>query len=162
MPTTPSDLPAATSSLAKLLREALSLLDRHEDRKPDPLPQAVPPVPCASAGRRHAIDRRAADLAAMPGDDDDLLNNKETSRWLGVSEQWLEIGRSRGYGPGYVRLSPRRVQYRRGTVRQYLIERAHQSTSEYDTRRRDGSPAGRKPGSKLVDGRVLAPEEMAP
>ena len=72
---------------------------------------------------KHHLDRRAADLIDEGGDDDDLLDTPTTSVWLGVSSQWLEIGRSKGYGPPYVRLSPSRVRYRRGDVRRWLRER---------------------------------------
>jgi hypothetical protein len=174
----PSDLsPTAPLALAQqLLRAAAALLDPSEP-KPTPAPTPPPPARRPSAppvappvappprdvqGRRHGLDRRAADLAAVPGDDDDLLKTRETARWLSVSEQWLEIGRSKGWGPPFIRLSPRRVRYRRGTVRTYLIERAHAATSEYDTRNRDGSPVGRKPGSKVVDGKVVEPGEASP
>ena len=54
---------------------------------------------------RHHLDRRAADLAqegAAAGEPDDLLTTTEVAEWLGLSTQWLEIGRSRGYGPKFV------------------------------------------------------------
>jgi hypothetical protein len=148
------ELPA----LAALLRQAAEALD------PPPPPTAPPPRPELSAApaRRHGIDRRAIDLAAMPGDDDDLLSSMQTANWLSVSQQWLEIGRSRGWGPAFIRLSPRRVRYRRGTVRQYLIERAASSTAEYNTKNKDGTPVGRKQGSRLVDGKVVEPGEGSP
>lgn len=51
---------------------------------------------------RHHLDRRAADLAIGDGDDDELLSTKAMATWLGTSEQWLEIGRSKGWGPPYL------------------------------------------------------------
>jgi hypothetical protein len=48
---------------------------------------------------KHRLDRRAAALieAGGEGDDDDLLSTRAVAHWLGVSTQWIEIGRSRGY-----------------------------------------------------------------
>lgn len=107
--------------------------------------------------QRHHLDRRACKLAALPGDDDDLLSTKETAGWLDTSEQWLEIGRSKGYGPPYVRLSPRRIRYRRGTVKVWLQERSHRMTSEYVDPL--APRQGRRVGSRLIGGKVVAPSE---
>src|ERR1051325_10295913 len=83
--------------------------------------------------RRHHIDKRAADLAEKAaGNPDDLLCTKQLARWLGCSVEWLEIGRSRGYGPPFIRLG-RPVRYRRGDVLQWLTERRYASSSEYKT-----------------------------
>jgi predicted DNA-binding transcriptional regulator AlpA len=83
--------------------------------------------------RKHHIDRRAGDLIdASDGDDDDeLLDTEQTAKWLGVSTQWLEIGRSRGYGPTYTRISARTVRYKRSDVLSWLETRKHQCTKEY-------------------------------
>jgi hypothetical protein len=87
-----------------------------------------PPPPHA-----HHIDKRAAGLLAAQGggDSDDLLTTQEVATWLHVSTQWLEIGRHKKYGPKYVRLAPRCVRYRRGDVLDFLAERTHASTREY-------------------------------
>jgi hypothetical protein len=80
------------------------------------------------------IDKRAAEVAALGGgaDDDDLLTTIQVAAWLGVSVQFLEIGRSSGgYGPPFTRLAPRAIRYRRGDVLQWLRERTHARTSEY-------------------------------
>jgi predicted DNA-binding transcriptional regulator AlpA len=84
---------------------------------------------------KHHLDRRAVALieAATEGTDDELLNTPALAKWLDVSEQWLEIGRSRGWGPKFVKLSPRRVRYRRGDVLAWLAERTYAGTAEYDT-----------------------------
>ena len=116
--------------------------------RPEPRNRAA-----SAPGRRHHLDRRAADLAAegaAAGEADELLDTTEVSEWLGISVEWVEIGRSRGYGPAFVRLSPRRVRYRRSDVLAWLAERTHASAREYDT-----GTAGRRPGSRLVAGKVL-------
>jgi predicted DNA-binding transcriptional regulator AlpA len=107
------------------------------------------------APQRHHLDRRAADIAAeaAEGDCDDLMTTSELAEMLGISVQWLEIGRSKSYGPPFVRLSPRRVRYNRSDVIAWLAERTHAATSEYET----GRP-GRRSGSRVVDGRVVEPD----
>ena len=86
--------------------------------------------------RRHHLDRRADALAecGATGPVDDLLSTTEVAVWLGISPQFLEIGRHRGYGPRYVRLSPRRVRYRRADVLAWLRQRTHAATREYSGR----------------------------
>jgi predicted DNA-binding transcriptional regulator AlpA len=86
------------------------------------------------------IDKRASAIAAVEGDDDELLSTNQVALWLGVSVQWVEIGRHRGYGPSFERLGARCIRYRRGNVRKWLDERSHCSTAEY---RRKGDEAAR-------------------
>ena len=83
--------------------------------------------------QRHHLDRRAPELIekGRDGDPDELLTTKEMAAWLGVSEQWLEIGRSKRYGPPFIRMGPRMIRYRRGTGIHWLEERTHRSTAEY-------------------------------
>ena len=82
--------------------------------------------------QRFHLDRRAASIAASSaGDDDELLTTQEEAAWLQVSVQWLEIGRSKGYGPPYERLGPKTIRYQRGKTRKWLGQRSHYSTSEY-------------------------------
>lgn len=91
--------------------------------------------------KQHHLDRRAHDLAAHgAGDGHDLLSTIEVAIWLGVSPQFLEIGRHRGYGPRFVRLSPRRTRYLRSDVIEWLRSRSHASTAEY-ARHREVSDA---------------------
>jgi predicted DNA-binding transcriptional regulator AlpA len=82
--------------------------------------------------KRHYIDRRADRLVEDGrGPPDDLLNTRQVADWLQVSEAWLEIGRSKGYGPKYLRLGHKRVRYRREDVLTWLKARTHQCVSEY-------------------------------
>jgi len=83
---------------------------------------------------RHHLDRRAAELAAEgaeAGEPDQLLTTSDVAEWLGISTQWLEIGRGKNYGPKFVVLSTRRVRYRRTDVLAWLTERTHSHTAEY-------------------------------
>lgn len=82
---------------------------------------------------KHHLDKRASTLLAdnVGGDDDDLLDTPAVAGWLGVSEEWVENGRTYDYGPKFVKLSSRVVRYRRGDVRAWLKRRTHQATSEY-------------------------------
>jgi predicted DNA-binding transcriptional regulator AlpA len=97
-------------------------------------------IPALNAGltpQRFHIDRRADKLVeaiAAGGDPDDLLTTCEVAEWLGLSVQWFEIGRHRGYGPRFIRLSPRRVRYSRRSVLEFLAERTHAATAEYARR----------------------------
>jgi predicted DNA-binding transcriptional regulator AlpA len=97
----------------------------------------------------HHLDRRAGTIAEgvdSSGNPDDLLTSAQTAHLLGYSKEWVECGRSRGWGPPFIRLSPRRVRYRRGDIKAWLNERRHRSTKEYDTfnpfaaRRKDAPP----------------------
>jgi hypothetical protein len=80
------------------------------------------------------LDKRAAGLATVPGADDELIDTPAMAAWLGVSIQWLEIGRIRGYGPPFERLAPRIIRYQRGKARRWLEERSYRCTSEYGSR----------------------------
>jgi hypothetical protein len=100
------------------------------------IPVVEEKTPKTPTQKHHHIDRRAADLLgevekALPPSDEDLLSTPEVAAWLRVSTQFLTIGRHRGYGPKFLRLSPRRCRYRRGDVKDWLRERVHQSTAEY-------------------------------
>jgi predicted DNA-binding transcriptional regulator AlpA len=81
---------------------------------------------------RHHIDRYAsAVIEDGVGDNDDMLTTPQTAAWLRMSVGWLEIGRSKGWGPPFVKLAPQVVRYRRGDVKRWLAERQHTRTSEY-------------------------------
>ena len=93
-----------------------------------------------AAPRQHHLDKRAAAILAAepnnnPPDDDDLLTTIQVASWLGVSVQFLEIGRSRGYGPEFTALGPRCIRYTHGNVRKYLRARTHASTADYRGRK---------------------------
>jgi hypothetical protein len=70
------------------------------------------------ARARELLDRLADDLA-----DDTLMTTRETANWLNVSTQFLEIGRTRGYGPPATMLAPKVIRYRKNTTLKWLIER---------------------------------------
>lgn len=67
----------------------------------------------------------------LPDNGDQLICTKKMAKLLGVSTQWLEIGRVHGYGPPFLKLSNRMIRYRVSDVREWLDKRSHGSTSEY-------------------------------
>jgi hypothetical protein len=78
------------------------------------------------------FDRRADELAdkAAQGDPDELLSTSQLSELMKVSCAWLEIGRSRGYGPPFVQLAPRVIRYRRDDLRCWFADRLKQHVSK--------------------------------
>jgi hypothetical protein len=91
----------------------------------------------------HHLDNRAADLIlAGAGNPDDLLTTQEVAAWFRLSMQWLEIGRCKGWGPPFIKLSPRMVRYKRSVVLTYLEKRMHASTADYRRSRRRRSRSG--------------------
>jgi predicted DNA-binding transcriptional regulator AlpA len=86
------------------------------------------------APKTHHLDRRADAIAEQGkegGTADDLLSTPEVAGWFGVSKEFLENARHRGYGPPFIRIGPKRIRYRRGDCLQWLDQRTHRSTSEY-------------------------------
>jgi hypothetical protein len=81
--------------------------------------------------RSHHLDRHGIELAAgiAEGDPDELLPTKIVAGLLHLSYQWLQIGRHAGYGPPYVRLTPRVVRYRRRDLVEWLRSRASIATA---------------------------------
>ena len=57
----------------------------------------------------------------------ELLTEAEVSLWLGLSQPTLSRHRRNGTGPAFVRLSARRIGYRRGAVEGWLKEREQSS-----------------------------------
>jgi hypothetical protein len=85
--------------------------------------------------RRFLLDRRVSQILAAepapgighnnpPPEPDELLTTAQVAAWLGVSVQFLEAGRAKGYGPDWMRLGPRATRYTRAAVRRFLHTRA--------------------------------------
>ncbi len=53
----------------------------------------------------------------------ELLTEAELSEWLGLSQPTLSRHRRNGTGPAFVRLSMRRIGYRRSVIEAWLRER---------------------------------------
>jgi len=53
----------------------------------------------------------------------EILSEREVSNWLGVSEPTLFRHRCNGTGPKFIRLSERRIAYRRSAVEDWLRSR---------------------------------------
>ena len=85
------------------------------------------------------------------GNSDDLLSTAELAAWLGVSVQFLQTGRSHGYGPRFVKIGRRRVRYRRGDVLDWLNERTHRYLGFYfwpDVPEPEVAPIDEQPGRR--------------
>ena len=63
---------------------------------------------------------------------DDLLSERQLSNWLGISEPTLFRHRRDGTGPAFIRLSMRRIAYRRSAVEAWLHEREHDRIGDAD------------------------------
>jgi predicted DNA-binding transcriptional regulator AlpA len=59
----------------------------------------------------------------MDGINQDILNERQVAEWLGLSAPTLNRHRRDGTGPTFIRLSERRVAYRRSAVEAWLKER---------------------------------------
>jgi predicted DNA-binding transcriptional regulator AlpA len=60
----------------------------------------------------------------------EILTEREVSDWLGLSEPTLFRHRRDGTGPTFIRLSARRVAYRRTAVEAWLSEHERQSIGD--------------------------------
>lgn len=60
---------------------------------------------------------------------DEFLCTKQLAKMLGVSVQWLEIGRCYGYGPKFCKLGAGLVRYRLSDVMKWVAVRTYESTS---------------------------------
>lgn len=63
---------------------------------------------------------------------DDLLNVRAAATRLGVHRSYLDRRRTAGGGPTFIRLSARKIAYRRGDLDAWLAGLSHASTSQYD------------------------------
>jgi hypothetical protein len=77
------------------------------------------------APRRHHLDRRAGQLLTTikTTTKADMLTTQQLADLLGVSSQWLEVGRVKNYGPPYERLGPRLIRYTQNGVVKWLKQR---------------------------------------
>jgi hypothetical protein len=99
------------------------------------------------------LDKRVETILANPGEgsnDDDLLTSIQVANWLGVSPQWVELGRHKNYGPPFVRIAPNVVRYKRNVVIAWLKDREFRRTSDYvtDCRRKAARPSKNVVGSE--------------
>ncbi len=51
----------------------------------------------------------------------EYLNTKAAAAYLGVSKQWLEIGRGKGYGPPFTKVEGI-VRYKRSEVDHWMLD----------------------------------------
>jgi predicted DNA-binding transcriptional regulator AlpA len=69
----------------------------------------------------------------MASSEREILTEREVSDWLGLSEPTLFRHRRDGTGPAFIRLSARRVAYRRSAVERWLSERERQSIADVES-----------------------------
>jgi predicted DNA-binding transcriptional regulator AlpA len=62
----------------------------------------------------------------------EILTERQVACWLGISEPTLFRHRRDGTGPTFIRLSARRVGYRRSTVEAWLKGRERDRISDVD------------------------------
>ena len=70
----------------------------------------------------------------MQGYIKEILTERQLSEWLGISQPTLFRHRRDGTGPSFIRLSERRVAYRRSAVEEWLTKRERQSLVDVGTR----------------------------
>ncbi|WP_084801220.1 AlpA family phage regulatory protein [Bradyrhizobium sp. Tv2a-2] len=71
---------------------------------------------------------------------DQILSEREVCSWLGVSEPTLFRHRRNGTGPKFIRLSAKRVGYRRSAVEAWLSGREQQAHSIPEGAAAEGQP----------------------
>jgi predicted DNA-binding transcriptional regulator AlpA len=62
----------------------------------------------------------------------DILTEAQVAEWLGLSEPTIYRLRRDGSGPTFIRLSPRRIAYRRSAVEAWLCARERARIVESD------------------------------
>ena len=58
----------------------------------------------------------------------EYMDTKDTAAYLRVSRQWLEIGRSKGYGPPFIKPgngSGGIVRYKRSEIDRWMLDHQH-------------------------------------
>jgi predicted DNA-binding transcriptional regulator AlpA len=61
---------------------------------------------------------------------DQILSERDVCNWLGISEPTLFRHRRYGTGPSFIRLSARRVGYRRSAVEAWLSQQEQHRSDE--------------------------------
>ena len=61
----------------------------------------------------------------------EYLTTTQAAAYLGMSRQWLEIGRHKGYGPPYIKLG-RAVRYKRSALDNWMTDRQQLHTASHE------------------------------
>jgi predicted DNA-binding transcriptional regulator AlpA len=77
----------------------------------------------------------------------ELLSEREVSNWLGLSEPTLFRHRRNGTGPRFIRLSPRRIAYRRSAIEEWLKGCERQTLSSVPSPATESDPDHPKAGA---------------
>jgi predicted DNA-binding transcriptional regulator AlpA len=71
----------------------------------------------------------AMSAASKTNELDPLLHSAQVAKLLGVSSSWLAKSRLNGTGPRFIKIG-RAVRYAMSAVREYILSRQRNSTSE--------------------------------
>lgn len=61
-----------------------------------------------------------------------ILTEKETSQWFGISASYLQKGRMKGSGPAFSRVGTR-IYYKRADLEAFFAGNQFTSTAQYET-----------------------------
>lgn len=118
----------------------------------------MPSNPPGYVPQAHFIDKCAGELAASLEQDtaasgDAVWSAKTCAKKLNKSPIWLAIGRSRGYGPPFVKLGTRAIGYRPEAVIAWLRSREYHTTKDYPGH--DPQKVNRSPGRPRHDAKLV-------
>lgn len=91
-------------------------------------------MPASHAPRTTARNARAVTAP-------EYFDTIDAARYLGVSVQYLEIGRCRGYGPVYVRVGGKCIRYKRSVLDQWMLDRLVDPSEATSAEARAGAAA---------------------
>ena len=75
--------------------------------------------------QRHHVDPFAPAVIGVlaEGDMDDLFTPEQVAEYQRVKISWLNVARSLGYGPPFIKVGPHMIRYRRGDLLKWLRSR---------------------------------------
>ncbi len=81
--------------------------------------------------QNHHVDPHATTVIGIleTGDPDDLFEAEQVAAYLRVTISWLNVARSKGFGPPFIKLGPHMIRYRRSDLLKWLRSRVtHRKT----------------------------------
>ena len=83
---------------------------------------------------REAAESAVQRLLTTTSPQPEYLRTRDAARYLGLSPEWLELARTQGNGPAFVKL-PRAVLYKRSDLDRFMASHRVCSTSEVSERK---------------------------